>query len=85
MSLNPTPGRLRTLQSIADGKVARYGNDKSYEEAWRDVTHQTFLMEQAGWIVLGAEIFPGKCRWALTDEGRRIVGGDARAVSTNRE
>lgn len=82
MSLFPTPTRLRLLESVADGKVCRYGNDRTYQDGWKEVTHQVWLMEQAGWVQLGPEVFPGKRRWDLTDEGRRVLASTKAAEPT---
>jgi hypothetical protein len=71
--LNPTYARQQLLQAVADGKVCRYGDHKTYLEAHRDVTYQVGLAEEAGWVVLGEQVFPGKTRWQLTDAGRQIL------------
>lgn len=78
MNLVATPTRLRTLRAIADGKVARYGDDRTYEDAWKDVTHSVFLLEKAGWVELGDEVFPGKRKWRLTDDGKAVLDASVR-------
>jgi len=71
--LNPTYARQQLLQAVADGKVSRYGDRKTYLEAYKDVTYQIGLAEEAGWVELGGQVFPGKHRWQLTEAGRQIL------------
>lgn len=71
--VNPTVARQRLLQAVADRKVARYGDHKTYLEAYKDVTYQIGLAQEAGWVVLGEQVFPGKHRWQLTDEGVQVL------------